>query len=87
MGKGHGYEIHKIYRELFPSATLRVMYYHLRKGLTLEEFKVAKVEKEEGNYSWGSHAEKTYYSLGPAANPSIKQEVKEFMEKRHNEGT
>jgi hypothetical protein len=70
MGSGYGYEIHKRYKDLFPNVTLRVIYYHLRKGVEIGEFKVKLVKQEKGDYSWGSHAEKIYYALGPKANPS-----------------
>lgn len=82
MGSAYGYEIHKAYKDLFPNVTLRVIYYHLRKGVSIGEFKVDVVKKEEGNYSWGSHAEKTYYSLGPKANPSADEKVREYFGRR-----
>jgi len=82
LGKAYGYEIYKIYRVLFPSVTLRVMYYHLKKGVELKEFKLMKIIKEEGEYSWGSSAEKIYYSLGENANPRIDKRVKEYFDNK-----
>lgn len=67
VGRAHGYQLYKIYKELFPKVTLRVIYYHLRKGQDLEEFELDKVEKERGDYSWGTEAEKIYYKIGPKA--------------------
>ncbi|MBI3032092.1 hypothetical protein HYY69_01345 [Candidatus Woesearchaeota archaeon] len=81
LGKGYGYELHKIYNSLFPKCTNRVVYYHLRKGVSLEEFKLEKVKVEHGNYSWGSTAEKSYYSLGKSAQPKQDQRIKEWLDK------
>jgi len=81
LGKAYGYEIYKVYKVLFPKVTLRLIYYHLKKGIDLEEFKVEKVEKEKGDYSWGGTAEKTYYALGPKAKPKMDKRVKEYIDK------
>lgn len=80
LKSAHGYHIYKIYRQIFPKITLRGIYYHLRKGLELNEFEVDEVQKERGNYSWGSEAEKTYYKLGKGAKPKMDPRVKVFFE-------
>ena len=80
LGKGHGYQIYKIYRELFPKVTLRVIYYHLKKGISLGEFEIEKVEKERGDYSWGSEAEKIYYRLGPKAKAQGDARVRAYVD-------
>ncbi|MBI3051248.1 hypothetical protein HYY74_02215 [Candidatus Woesearchaeota archaeon] len=67
--QGYGYEIYKIYRKAFPKASMRSIYYHLRKGTQTKEFKVQAVEKSRGEYSWGGEAEKTIYALGENAAP------------------
>ncbi|MFH1916691.1 MAG: hypothetical protein ABIJ21_05480 [Nanoarchaeota archaeon] len=85
LGNAYGYEIYKVYRELFPRVTLRVMYYHLRKGGELGEFKQAKVVKEEGAYSWGTSVERTYYSLGKNAKPLGEERVRKFLESKKKE--
>jgi hypothetical protein len=74
--KAHGYELYRYYKELHPPITLRVVYYHLRKGTTLGEFHLETVEHEKGNYSWGETAEKIYYTLGPNAKPELNPETK-----------
>jgi hypothetical protein len=84
MGKGYGYEIYKVYRELFAHTTMRNVYYHLKKGVEIGEFRVEKIIMEKGNYSWGGEAEKIYYSLGASANPSMDQQVRAFFTKREN---
>ena len=81
LGQGYGYEIYKIYREIFPSATMRVMYYHLQKGVELKEFKIAKIDKVEGNYSWGDKAEKRYYTLDENAEPRADEKVRDYIQK------
>ena len=78
----YGYEIYKIYTAIFPKITLRSVYYHLRKGVDIGEFQVNKIEKEKGDYSWGSEAEKIYYSLGPNAKPTANDRVREYVESR-----
>ncbi len=82
LEKAYGYDIYKNYLELFPRTTLRNVYYHLKKGLDLKEFEVERIEKESGNYSWGSEAEKVYYKLGPNANPKISRRVKKFFDEK-----
>ena len=82
MGRGYGYAIHKIYKEIFPECTREVVYYHLKKGVKLGEFAVDEVKQEKGDYSWGGTVEKTYYKLGPNANPAGDTRVKEFFEKK-----
>ena len=80
IGKGYGYEIYKVYVAVFPKVTLRSIYYHLRKGISLGEFVINKIEKEKGNYSWGGEAEKIYYSLGPNAKTSGNERLREYFE-------
>ena len=80
LGTAHGYHIFKVYKELYPKITLRAIYYHLRKGVDLQEFEVANIQREGGNYSWGTEAEKIYYKLGPKANPKIDPRVKTLLE-------
>ena len=81
MKKGNGYEIYKAYVKIFPKVTMRSIYYHLKKGTALHEFKVSKVEKEKGDYSWGPEAEKIYYRLGEAAKPAENEKAKEHFDK------
>ena len=82
MKKGYGYDIYKIYRKIFPKATMRVIYYHLKKGVKTGEFKVEGVKQEKGDYSWGRQAEKIYYSLGKNAKPMIDKRVEKFFRRK-----
>lgn len=82
MGEGYGYEIYKAYKQIFPPVTLRVIYYHLKKGQEKGIFKVSKIKKTTGDYSWGGESEKIYYALDEQAKPQIKEEVKKFFEKK-----
>ncbi len=79
--EGYGYDIYRLYKLLFPKVTIRSIYYHLKKGVELGEFKINRVEKEQGNYSWGPEAEKIYYSLGSNAKPSTSNELRDKIEK------
>ena len=80
--KGYGYDIYKIYKAVFPAVTMRSIYYHLKKGVDLEEIKVSEIKKEEGDYSWGKTVEKVYYGLGRNAKPSGDNRVKEYLDKK-----
>ncbi len=82
LGESYGYEIHKIYINIFPRCTSEVIYYHLRKGVALEEFAIKRIKTEKGEYSWGGTAEKIYYKLGPNANPRIRKRIKRYLDKR-----
>ena len=84
MKKGYGYDIFKAYKSIFPTVTMRVVYYHLKKGAELGEFKVHEIKKEEGSYSWGNSVEKIYYSLGDKAKPLMDSRVKEFFDKKNS---
>ena len=79
--EGYGYEISKLYLQIFPQVSQRVIYYHLKKGVAIGEFKVSKIEKEKGDYSWGGEAEKVYYSLGKGAEIRHDPKVKKALEK------
>jgi hypothetical protein len=81
LGEGYAYDIYKIYRQIFPPVSIRSIYYHMKKGMSINEFKVKQIKQEQGDYSWGSHAEKIYYSLGPAAAPKLDPKVKNFFDK------
>ena len=63
MGQAYGYDIHRVYKQIYPSVTREVVYYHLKKGVKLNIFEVAEVKKEQGNFSWGGMVEKIYYKL------------------------
>ena len=82
LKKGYGYDIYRHYKEIFPAVTMRVIYYHLKKGVDVGEFKINQVIKEEGDFSWGSTVEKTYYELGENAKPIMDNRVKEYFDKK-----
>ena len=67
LTRTHGYDICKTYLQIFPKVTIRAIYYNLNKGIQTGEFIIDEVVKEMGDYSWGTHARKTYYRLGPNA--------------------
>jgi len=81
LGDGYGYQVAKIYNEVFPKVTQRSIYYHLRKGLQTQEIDIHKVKIEKGDYSWGSSVEKIYYTLGKRAEPKGEKRVQKFLEK------
>ena len=81
LGKGYGYQIAKLYNEIFPEVTQRSIYYHLRKGTQTKEIEIHKIEQEEGNFSWGSSVEKKYYTLGVNAEPKGLMRVKKHLKR------
>ena len=81
MKKAYTNDVYKKYIAIFPKVTMRVIYYHMKKGVTLNEIKVAEIKKEKGNFSWGSEVEKTYYSLGPNSKPVGDLRVNEYFDK------
>jgi len=86
LGEGYGYGIYKIYSEIFSKCAQKSIYYHLKKGISTGEFIVKKIEKEKGDFSWGTEVEKTYYALGPKAlpkeDPKVKEEVEKYVKAR-----
>jgi len=81
LGRAYGYEIYKVHKALYPKVTLRVIYYHLKKGVALGEFKVENIERSKGEYSWGGEAEKIYYSLGSNARPKMDPKIKDYVDR------
>lgn len=81
LSEGYGYDIYKVYIEVFPKCTQKSIYYHLKKGIATEEFIKKRVEREKGDFSWGSEVEKVYYALGPKAMPNDNPAVKAAVEK------
>ena len=80
LGEGYGYQVAKMYNEIFPPATQRSIYYNLQKGLLTKEIAVHKIEEEQGEFSWGSVVEKKYYSLGKNAEPKGEKRVKGYID-------
>ncbi len=79
LKKGYGYQISKIYNEVFPPVTQRSIYYHLRQGIKTKEIAVQAVKQESGEFSWGKLVEKTYYCLGTTGSPKGNLKIKEFL--------
>ncbi|MBI2580645.1 hypothetical protein HYV85_02455 [Candidatus Woesearchaeota archaeon] len=80
FGELHGYDVYKHYVKLFPKVTMRAVYYSLRNGVKKGHFRIARVEKKTGNYSWGPEAQRVYYALGEAAKPVGDAKVKKYFE-------
>ena len=80
IGSSSGYDMYKIYVAIYPKVTMRSIYYHLKKGLSLGEFRIDRIEKVKGDYSWGPESEKTFYALGDNAKPKMDSRVKEYLD-------
>ncbi|MCX6707021.1 MAG: hypothetical protein NT001_02665 [Candidatus Woesearchaeota archaeon] len=85
LGSSSGYDLYKIYVAIYPKVTMRSIYYHMKKGLSLGEFKIDRIEKVHGNYSWGPESEKTFYALGDNAKPKMDSRVKEYLDSAEEE--
>ncbi|MFH1316355.1 MAG: hypothetical protein ABII01_02450 [Candidatus Woesearchaeota archaeon] len=81
MKRAYGYDLYRIYVEIFPKVTLRSIYYNLKKGVDLEEIRIDKIEREKGNYSWGEEAEKKYYAIGKKADVKDDKRVSDYFYK------
>jgi DNA-binding PadR family transcriptional regulator len=62
-GPMHGYELYRVYSELYPPVSMRLIYYHLKKGVLTGELVVHKIEKKKGEYSWGSEVQNIVYAV------------------------
>ena len=81
LGESHGYDIYRHYKKLFATASLRSIYYHLKKGTELGVFEFTGVEKVEGDFSWGSGVERRKFKLGANARPKAEAKLKESVKK------
>ncbi|MBN1923643.1 MAG: hypothetical protein JW791_02695 [Nanoarchaeota archaeon] len=82
----YGYELYKLYKEIFGNVHIRTIYYNLKKGIEKEEIIVVNVARELGDYSWGDEVEKVYYSVGPYANQTLsKKDVEKINEIKNKE--
>jgi len=77
----YGYEIYHHYINIFNKVHIRSIYYNLNKGVLLKEIKIVKIKEEPGNYSWGSKAEKIYYSLDKNSSAKESSKVKKYFKK------
>jgi hypothetical protein len=84
FGELHGYDVYKHYVKVFPKVSIRAVYYSLKKGVEMKHFKVSKVEKQQGSYSWGPEAQRVYYALGEKANPAGDEKAKKYYDSLKN---
>ncbi len=82
LKEAYGYDLHRIYIQIFSKVTDRAVYYNLSRGVDLGEFKIHGIKTEKGKYSWGTHTERIYYTLGPRARPQVPAKVKAFFDKQ-----
>lgn len=67
VGQSYGYEIYKIYQNVFGTVNLRNLYYNIKKGLELGEFMIIDIKREVGSFTWGGESQHIYYAVGPYA--------------------
>ncbi len=77
IGVTYGYEIFKVYAAAFSPIDIRSMYYHLRKGVALDEFALVGVKEEKGAFTWGDISIRRYYVLGPEAKERATEELRQ----------
>ena len=78
IGQIHGYDLYKHFRKVYGNASLRSIYYHLKKGTELGVFECKGIERIEGNFSWGSGVERKVFALGPNAKPRGDEKLKDL---------
>ncbi len=62
-GEMHGYKLAILYNKEYAKVSQRLIYYHLKKGVNLEEIKISKIVEEKGDYSWGNKVSRVYYKV------------------------
>jgi len=60
-GSMYGYEIYKIYKEVYGDVLLRSIYYNLKKALEEGSIEVKRVVGVLGNFTWGPETDRVYY--------------------------
>lgn len=79
-GELTAYEAHKYYIQLFAKTSQRNIYYQLQKGVEIGMFKIARVEEEKGDFSWGPISKKTYYELADKQGATINESIQEYFQ-------
>ena len=74
--RGTGYDVYRIFRDVYGPITSRAIYYNLHQGVLLDQFEYDGVTVESGEYSWGGKAEKKYYKPGRKAKHAVDDELK-----------
>jgi DNA-binding PadR family transcriptional regulator len=77
IDKASGYDLHKIYVEVYGKVTIRSIYYNLHTGVLIGYFNIESIKQEQGEFSWGTEVEKKYYSIHPKGRKTMKTELKE----------
>lgn len=62
-GPMHGYELYQKYITHYPQVSMRLIYYHLKKGVSTGELKIHKIEKKKGEFSWGNEVQHITYAV------------------------
>ena len=73
-----------IYQKVFGRVNLRLIYYHLSKGVELGIFNVKEVQKIEGDYSWGPDAKRIIFTLTNLARPKGSLDVGNKIQEMNN---
>ncbi|MBS3064184.1 MAG: hypothetical protein J4472_00015 [DPANN group archaeon] len=84
MEKSHAYELAKTYKKVFGPISIRSVYYNLKKGLEIGVFEVKEIQKVEGNFSWGTTAQRICYGLTNKAAPKADPKLKDILNKLNN---
>lgn len=62
-GPMHGYQLYQEYIKHYPKVSMRLIYYHLKKGVSIGEIKVHKIERKKGEFSWGNEVQHIIYEV------------------------
>lgn len=67
-GPAYGYEIFKKYRSRHGNISMRLIYYHLKRGESEGLFEIGEIREMTGDFSWGVSSRRKYYQLKAPVN-------------------
>ena len=76
VDRATGYDLHKIYVNVYGKVTIRSIYYNLHTGVLIGYFIVDSIKQERGEFSWGTEVEKKYYSVSAKGKRTVSDDLK-----------
>ena len=77
-GSMYGYEVYKIYKEVYGEVLLRTIYYHLKACEKRGELKAKKIVGVLGGFTWGYETDRIYYELKEGVEEKLKMNIEEI---------
>ncbi|MCX6775017.1 MAG: hypothetical protein NTY99_02920 [DPANN group archaeon] len=79
LKQAHAYALYQKYKKAYGPVNIRSVYYNLTKGKELGVFEIKQIQKVEGDFSWGTSAERILYGLTDKAKPKGDMKIKEAL--------